>query len=287
MIDRSKFFAKSRVLENCGTEFVVVLILMKFVAFLFFVPLLTQAFFGGFYPGNLPAAVGLVSTEVCSGVVVAKNKILTAAHCNLSGAFVPGNPIKLYRPDGETFIESTITGFHFHPTWKYQDVNKTDLHGTYADLAILEVSDTGDFQSAKISMKPVKSGEQILVGGFGCNGSGLFSYMSVAFKSVAAVNKSWFVLKIKDWDGINNSLFCPGDSGGAAFRVGSASRAFEVIGINWLTNTPPEMVLIDPQTGKIVYQEKFEKSQLLVTRFEHLKVREWLLKYLPEESISY
>ena len=143
----------------------------------------------------------------CTGSLVTKNLILTAAHC-------------FYNKDGKLYSRGTAT-FHDYDFFHTEDNQFTvdmelykDDYGD-SDLALAKLSqDIEDITPVRISKARVKPGEIFTAVGYGMHGfvrhGGYDGHLRDAFLDILDVTKNWIVTKLgKNYEGP-----CAGDSGG-------------------------------------------------------------------------
>ncbi len=253
-------------------------------------PIASMAYIGGKRLDFTPATVGLSGQNGagCTGVVVALNKILMAAHCNNSGGFGAGTTVSLLDAEGNVLIQTGVIAFKSHPTWSPDHVKNRTSYDRYFDLAILEVEDTFIIPMAQINLKPLVLGSWILVGGFGCKGDPngiIWPGLTGAFKKIERLGKTEMTVGFNDADLKAKSMGCPGDSGGPAYVYNSETKTYEVIGINRAV-FGSEAVYIDTLTGKTETYGKQMEPKFYITIFDKnlFGVHEWLRQNLPAAS---
>lgn len=217
-------------------------------------PIASIAYVGGgpVPPGALPASIALEigGDNFCSGVVVSATQILTAAHC-VTGWTRDGllEMHELFYPytdrENEIHEPHSIRAIYLSPTWPV-DLNLDDARSRQkygfsskkllglTDVAIIEVTEPLSMPAASLSFQPVRAGDAVLVGGYGCitDGGGEFGQLTAAWKKVVAVGRFTFETAYPDLDPSHRSHLCEGDSGGPVYRALNDGRGFEVVGIN-------------------------------------------------------
>lgn len=240
----------------------------------------------------VPATVGLVGSghSGCTGVVVALNKILTAAHCNANGGFNKGTQISLLGHDGYVLTKTIVVNFQAHPSWQPDNVKNRINSDRYHDLAILEVADTFIIPSAKINLKPLVAESHILVGGFGCKGETNGTYspgLTGRYKKIKAVGKTDMSVGFLDADRSGNSMGCPGDSGGPAYIYNDRSQTYDVVGINRAV-AGSDSIYIDTLSGKVQTYSRDLEPTFYISIFDKnlFGIQDWLRTLLPAASFT-
>lgn len=191
----------------------------------------------------------------CTGAKISEYKYLLAAHCMTSPTgpnmiYSVGDKINMLIPseDGKLMlIRSTITKLdaHYSYVWKIAEVLESAVAASdpnVIDLAYIEIADTTPMPIGDIDTSPLKKGESIIVGGFGCQyetevniikskfKNNLITY-KFAEKTVKTVKGFVAGMSVTDSDKKTKSVGCPGDSGGPAYRRTESGR-LKIIGVN-------------------------------------------------------
>jgi len=147
----------------------------------------------------------------CSGVVVAQDLVLTAAHC-LEAA----DKYKIVgHVDGKPQLLADVTELVSHP--QFDRTTKP----TTADLALLKLSKPLPigFAPAFFAVRPVDTGDRLIVVGYGIaanNDRKSFGTPRMATLSVSNLTANLLVLTDRSGNRIGG---CSGDSGGPAFSI--------------------------------------------------------------------
>ena len=216
----------------------------------------SQAYIGGSHPqkGSYPSTVYMstLGYDFCSGVVVGKRMVLTAAHCVTGwtkSKMGENGSLDLVTNSMENSwdsINAPIKAVYVHPSWpegfdvedknsqqKY-NISAKDIAKIY-DLAMIQFERDLDLPVATIDTSPIKIGESATFGGFGCRndrqeGRGT---LYVALKKIEKYSQNDLVSGQKNVNDGQNSSICNGDSGGPVYRGTSQNR---VVGINSLSS---------------------------------------------------
>ncbi|WP_437811126.1 FG-GAP-like repeat-containing protein [Sorangium sp. So ce1078] len=182
-------------------------------------------------PSDLLAMVKVSSSQgSCSGMVIAADTILTAAHCFCEEGYVGGNACSTaatvtFRPDPATpgarpRVLSGVANIHpdYNPSW-------TERHVEH-DVAVIKLNGV-----APAHVKPFivandypDEGSRVTIAGFGKSGADCstpFGTLNFDAAVVGGYEDGHDILRF------NDRVFCSGDSGGAILNV-EASRAYAV-----------------------------------------------------------
>jgi V8-like Glu-specific endopeptidase len=156
-------------------------------------------------------AVGIVyggNMGLCTGTLIAPNKVLTAAHCVLTQKkpYKVIYPIYFYKGDmlGPKFKATSVAT---HPS--YDGGNKADLAVFMLDKNVPAAP------PYSMASTPPKKGEKITIVGYGLadNGAGADGWKRRGENEISAVYPAIFTFS----GGAGKALTCHGDSGGPAF----------------------------------------------------------------------
>ncbi len=159
----------------------------------------------------------------CSGIVVAQNLVLTAAHCVTAVA--------------DYFIVGYIAGLTGARPFRLAEVATIVLHPQYspatgarADIALLKLTKPlpTDFVSVFLTPHYVRAGDRVIVVGYGLGKQN--DHQSVGIPRMAMLvvthsNANQFTLKDQNGDKISG---CGGDSGAPVF---AARRVYALVGV--------------------------------------------------------
>jgi secreted trypsin-like serine protease len=185
------------------------------------------AMVGGATPGNQDLARHVVaitgaSGSVCTGTAIARDLVLTAAHC-----VRPGDKFEAIELDGTRRPQRTgVVSFEQHPQFNFEAANNARVN---ADLALLKLAKP---LSAHVTPAPLgardffPAGDHFTVAGFGSvNGLGDGTFGRLLAGDLAAVNRQYDLqLRLIDPTTRGESpgiSACSGDSGGPVFEYTS------------------------------------------------------------------
>lgn len=176
----------------------------------------------------------LLDRGLCSGVLIAQDMVLTAAHC--LSASKPKRIVMLDEHFKAHFhaVQSSITHQSFRPA-------KTPMKSAGVDLAIIQLADPASAEMMPVSLGQFQERGDVFLAGFGLN--------SKSRDRVGTLNGAFLRARIVNWKshrliaaiGVEGSEpkfgtgGCRGDSGGPLFEP--ESRA--VVGIVSWSSGPP------------------------------------------------
>jgi len=170
----------------------------------------------------------------CTGVVIASDTVLTAAHCLCTQNFVGGNvcqafAVVSFRPDPSTGIRALpISGTgtvepDYNPSWTENQLEH--------DVAVIELDGVAPayIPPLRVADDYPDEGDDVMVTGFGKTGRDCqddsTNTLNFAFAPVDGYEDGWFgppdIMRFTD------RPLCPGDSGGAVLDA-DATRVFAV-----------------------------------------------------------
>jgi secreted trypsin-like serine protease len=181
-------------------------------------------------PPDLAAqTVMIVSTRasICTGSVIARNIVLTAAHCVQPKA----DYAIAVQENGATRI-AKVSRIVLHP--KFNPNQFRTRHPT-PDMAILKISEALplSYRVAQMARDPVlpKHGEMFVIAGYGFSRDGdeksLGKLRSITLPAIGTTGG--IMVRLSAGDGVNAGA-CTGDSGGPAFHNGEVAGV-----IGWLS----------------------------------------------------
>jgi secreted trypsin-like serine protease len=198
----------------------------------------SSALVGGAEPAGAAIARHLVMIvgsrgNFCSGAAVARDLVITAAHCVL-----PGADYKLIetKPDGAPTLHD-VKEIARHPQFSLQTLQ---AHRATADIALLKLARPlpAAFAPARLSdPSAVAAGDRFTVAGYGVavSGDGKTSGKARVAPLVATGRPGNLQIRLVDPAGRNERAglgACTGDSGGPVF----ADRSGSIIGVvSWST----------------------------------------------------
>lgn len=199
--------------------------------------------------------------QACTGSKIGPKLFLTAAHCVIDNQ--TGNLLRKYEPNEYVQLKThynflshgnVIARTYMHPGYqkrvKHQIANNlaTSSQGLVSfDIALIVVKEeTPGIPSANVDFEEVRSGEEVVIGGYGCTDSSIKSREYNGFKvqetkvvgaeviSKDALNRD--ITKAHDFNfytegkksNSQSASICPGDSGGPVYN----QRSMAVIGVN-------------------------------------------------------
>lgn len=177
---------------------------------------------------------------ICSGSIIAKDMVVTAAHCvNASAADLR----VVFARTLEGLQKSQvlpITGFRANPAWKGDASSGVDQ----GDIAVIRLNGAlpAGYAPAKVGRKVPKQGDTALLAGFGItdaqtkDGAGTLREVNVTVSST--LGQTEVVVDQTDGKGA-----CHGDSGGPAFAVsGGKITLWGVTNRGYPDNAPDDCV---------------------------------------------
>lgn len=227
----------------------------------------------------------------CTGVKVAENIFLTAAHCTRVGVS-KGTQITLTTnidSKNSVQIKTTVKSVSIHPLLEGRYLDKS--YSDAPDLALISVENSTGIKPMPICLNPLKKDDEIIVGGFGNKGEGVpgFNYYTVATKRIQETRDSYLVMGLQNAD-YDLSFAADGDSGGPAM-MRSSNGELSVIGINSAGSVSSQYFNVNPETGKLT-GSKIGDPVFFVVRLgyesnEHnFETDSWLKKNIPAISVT-
>jgi len=170
---------------------------------------------------GIDTETGRLAGALCTGTVITRTKILTAAHC-----------FKDFQLTSVTVSNGQQT-FNAVRLWVHPSFTGTSLRGSDADLAILETSQTLPFPVLGIFQShPLSPGEPVFVYGYGETNDGSYGDLYAGWMYLQQETKNSLYAEYIAGD---TSEPCQGDSGGplvgATFDDHGNTTAVGLIGI--------------------------------------------------------
>jgi Trypsin len=176
------------------------------------------------------------SGTACTATAVARDLLLTAAHCVL-----PGSDYKLLASKpGDTPVLKTIARIERDPQF---DLKRLFAHLATADVALLKLAEPLPQTIAPVPLagesETVAVGDTLVVAGYGVTAHGADRLDGLVRAATLTVTGQPGPLQIRLFDPDSKGLSaglgaCTGDSGAPAFRVTNGERA--IIGVvSWST----------------------------------------------------
>lgn len=197
--------------------------------------------------GEFPATVRIVDgkTPTCTGAVIAANKVLTAAHClvfDYNGIGIGDTISILYGTNAKDFKTDVrkVVDLAVPRSWSemYERLYAPPIRVDEApDIAVITVDKALSISKANMAQldltHPPQKGDDIIIGGFGCEVYGkpvpanADAKLKTDHKKIKKVTASYF--DVDEGNGKNTPRLCVGDSGGPVYRAASPHL---IIGVN-------------------------------------------------------
>jgi hypothetical protein len=158
--------------------------------------------------------------SICTGVVISKNSILTAAHCVQDEPEIAVH----YRSSSGDPILILPSKIISHPNYVPEAISKRVRS---IDLAILQIATPlpSQFQPVKLSNEKPRAGDLVVIGGYGLTNEKMRSsngqFLSSPLNVIEPYGPSTILLWLRGENipgGVLNRGGCHGDSGGPIFR---------------------------------------------------------------------
>lgn len=180
----------------------------------------------------------------CSGSLIGRSTILTAAHC-----VTRTSAITVYFEGGK-FIRPGLRWWR-HPNFRI--IKDSEGENALYDLGIVRLSDEvpSSIPVIKISKKKVKVGEILFTYGFGKDETGALGTLKVATTKVGSTKPGQFTVYANSKWG--NSLACFGDSGAPVVRQIKKGKVktIEIVGTNAAADSECKFINdVSPTTSK-------------------------------------
>lgn len=153
------------------------------------------------------------SASLCTGVLVASSKLLTAAHC-LSSATTSATMIY---GDAGSQKSVSVSSIQIHPKFQIVESSSTGILA-FNDVAVLSLSQSVSLPTlALLNGSKVSNGEIVSIYGYGVNeaGDNRFLELRSGQMKVSEVSDTHILAK---YEGIGSDT-CQGDSGGPAVAL--------------------------------------------------------------------
>lgn len=191
---------------------------------------------------SLFTATIIINENRCTGSKVGEHLFLTAAHClvdrengGVSPRFLPGETITLKTHYLKEWIVLTMKQVFIHPSYQEKLVERIQAgHSTHEiayeafDIAFFTVYETTQsIGAAQLDFNDVLVGEELTLGGYGCEDASyqkpkrekykIHHTVVVSDQNKSDIEKFNFFTPGKRYH-IREASICPGDSGGPVYR---------------------------------------------------------------------
>ena len=163
--------------------------------------------------------------EICTGVFVSKNQILTAAHCIAQNV----NDMSVTFRTADYDSDSNVIDLPILKIQKFEKINKTNNR---QDLALIEINSPKNFEAVPVEIlktKPLIS--NLILVGLGSTGQAELIDSVLRSKTVSVSTDQLLKINFEIDQNKNQGGVCFGDSGGPALFFDQKLNQYFLVGI--------------------------------------------------------